>query len=137
MTTYPCVLLKIIDGDTLVLLIDKEQDDFKRIRVRLVGINCPEISGEEKPLGVEATVFTQKLLGPPGNVRDFILKGVATLRVAVGEPDKYGRWLAKVTLEDGRDLADELVKANHAKAVSYRDLVHRPPTREELDSLPD
>jgi micrococcal nuclease len=94
---------RVVDGDTLILR--------GRGRLRLQGIDCPEIAHEDQPgepLGPEATTFTQEF------VRDARHK----LRIEVdGEPaDHYGRWLAFVWNGD-RLLNEELVRAGLARAM--------------------
>jgi micrococcal nuclease len=94
---------RTVDGDTLLLSGGQ--------RVRLQGVNCPEIAHEEKPaerLSAEATTFTQRFVRDAGG----------QLRVEVdGEAaDHYGRWLAFVWRED-RMLNQELVRAGLARAM--------------------
>jgi len=94
---------RTVDGDTLLLR--------GHGRLRLQGINCPEIEHDDQPgepLGPEATTFTQKF------VRDAHHK----VRIEVdGEPaDHYGRWLAFVWSDD-RLLNEELVRAGLARAM--------------------
>lgn len=94
---------RVIDGDTLVLR--------GHGRVRLQGINCPEIAHDNKsaePLGDVATSFTQ----------EFIRDAHRRVRIEVdGEPaDHYQRWLAFVWSGE-RLLNDELVRAGLARAM--------------------
>jgi endonuclease YncB( thermonuclease family) len=87
------ILLKAIDGDTV---------DFAWLvpdRGRLAGINAPEL---HDPGGADARMFL-------GN--NLPAKPVA---VEVG-PDKYGRVLMNVYLENGKTLSDVMVEGKHAK----------------------
>ncbi len=102
---------RVIDGDTLLLR--------GRGRVRLQGINCPEIAhdGEPgEPLGPAATTFAQ----------EFVRDAHRRLRIeADGEPaDHYGRWLAFV-YDGERQLNEELVRAGLARAMLRYDYSQR------------
>lgn len=94
---------RVVDGDTLLLRGSG--------RLRLQGIDCPEIAHDGQPgepLGPEATTFTQV----------FIRDARHKVRIEVdGEPaDQYGRWLAFVWSGD-RLLNEELVRAGLARAM--------------------
>jgi micrococcal nuclease len=94
---------RVVDGDTLLLR--------GRGRLRLQGLDCPEIEHEDQrgePWGPEATTFTQ----------EFIRDARHRVRIEVdGEPaDHYGRWLAFVWSGD-RMLNEELVRAGLAHAM--------------------
>lgn len=57
MYDYRCKVLKVIDGDTIDVLVDLGFKVFKKVRVRLHGINCPECRTrdlEEKKAGIAA-----------------------------------------------------------------------------------
>lgn len=94
---------RVVDGDTLLLRNHE--------RVRLQGIDCPEIAHEDHPAvdawGPEATTFTQV----------FIRDAHARVRLeADGESrDHYDRWLAFASDGD-RLLNEELVRAGLARA---------------------
>ena len=56
---------------------------------RMLGYNAPELRGEEKPLGNQATDKLTQLLGGQ------------TVNVTIEHNDKYGRALCDVYLQDG------------------------------------
>ncbi len=84
------------DGDTLTVRLEGEE---KGRIIRLYGVDSPEL---KQLYGREAREFTANL------VQD----QEVTLEVA--EKGKYGRLIALVTLQDGRCLNEELVKAGLA-----------------------
>ena len=102
---------RVVDGDTVVT---------KSLgRLRMIGMNTPETVAEAQRengappecFGLEASVFTKKLL-PPGT----------TVRVETDqEPqDKYGRSLAYVfRSSDGLFVNGELVKQGYARQRTY------------------
>jgi len=57
MYIYNAKCLRVVDGDTLDAQVDLGFDTFKKIRIRLVGINTPESRTrdlEEKAKGLAA-----------------------------------------------------------------------------------
>lgn len=63
---YPyCKVISCRDGDTVVVMIDKGHEDFRRIALRIRGYDAPEITGPEKPEGLRWKAAIESLL-PPG-----------------------------------------------------------------------
>lgn len=94
-------VLEVIDGDSLVVLTPGDT----KIELKLHGIDCPE---EGQPFGEDAKQFTSnQCLGK------IILYGLVGI-------DIYHRTIARVVLEDGREMNLELLKAGLAwHAPSY------------------
>lgn len=85
-------MIHITDGDTITVLTEaQEQKKF-----RLNGIDCPE---DGQAFGNKAKEFT----------KDLVAGEVVTIQAH--DLDKHGRTIADVILEDGRNLNQELVKA--------------------------
>jgi micrococcal nuclease len=99
-----CRLIKVIDGDTLVLACE----NFGVFRARLAGFDTPEIFTPgclgEWQAGQAATWYLRRLLWSAGLV-EYRVRGT----------DKYGRKLVAVQV-DGRPLSDLMVAAGHARA---------------------
>tara|TARA_R100001369_G_scaffold39102_2_gene65125 strand:+ start:321 stop:707 length:387 start_codon:yes stop_codon:yes gene_type:complete len=80
-------IVKVVDGDTIDILIDLGFDLTKKERVRLAGIDTPESRTrdlEEKAMGLEAKDFLERRL----------TEGMASgLRVKTEKDGKYGRML--------------------------------------------
>ena len=108
MTTfaYQATKVTVIDGDTLDVTLDLGFRIEHRIRLRLKGINCPEM---RTPEGKAAKQFTTEWI-------DARLPMV-TVNTFKDKTEKYGRYLARITAADG-DLNTCLVEAGHA---AYRD----------------
>jgi micrococcal nuclease len=97
----PARLTKHTDGDTFYLSgIGK---------VRLIGIDTPEVYGEQECFGREASRFVERTLPVDARVR---------YRLGVEERDRYGRALAYVWLEDGRFLNRMLVARGFAQPLT-------------------
>ena len=103
------VVVEVIDGDTIDVAIDG-----RRERVRLLGIDTPEVARPESGRAAEcgadsATAFTASLL-PDGT-------DVLLTRDVVGR-DHYGRLLAYVhRIDDGVFVNYELARQGHADTL--------------------
>lgn len=87
---YGATCLKVVDGDTIDLMVDLGFNVHHKIRVRLYGVNTPESRTkdlEEKALGLKAKSFTQDWLD--GHKWVFV-------NTIPDKNDKYGRVLAKI-----------------------------------------
>ena len=108
---------RVVDGDTLAL--------SSRERVRLIGIDTPEMHESEKlsrdsqrsgqdartimGLGRRSYAFTRTLVeGKP-----------VRLEFDVEKHDRYGRLLAYVYLNDGTFVNAEIVKQGYASLMTY------------------
>ena len=109
MTTfsYQATKATVIDGDTLDVTLDLGFRIEHRIRLRLKGINCPEMNTAE---GKAAKQFTT----------EWIAARLPTMTVNTFKDatEKYGRYLARITAADG-DLNTCLVEAGHAVWKEY------------------
>ncbi len=100
------------DGDTLTLNDDK--------RIRIIGINAPEIGYKDKPDQPLAVRARERLRAYLHNDHAFIVYDEDRY-------DKYGRVLAHVFDEQGNNVAAELIRAGLGFAISippnlrYRD----------------
>lgn len=98
---YNAAVLKVIDGDTVAVTFDLGFHIFTTVRLRLLGINAPEVSTQE---GRDARDFLKLRLqeGDPLIVTTFKDPG-----------DKYGRWLATLT-HNGQNVNKLMVDSGHA-----------------------
>ena len=95
------VVTSVSDGDTVHVKLDGKDE-----RVRLIGVNCPEVAHpelgiEEQPYGKEATAYTRERLSGKAVYLEF----------DVQERDKYGRLLAYVWLEKPASGTEEEARA--------------------------
>lgn len=87
----------VSDGDTLVLADQR--------RVRLIGINTPELGHKgnpDQPLAIRARDRLRTLL--------FTSNNRVSLSPGQEKQDRHGRWLAHLYLPDGRLLAEQLIR---------------------------
>jgi micrococcal nuclease len=95
------VVTRNTDGDTLWLSgIGK---------VRLIGVDTPEVFGKTQCFGHAASAFTERVLPPGARVR---------YRLGTDPRDRYGRALAYVYLEDGRMFNELLAERGYATPLT-------------------
>lgn len=100
---------KIVDGDTVDCTIDLGFGIFCRQRIRLYGIDAPEINSKdlrEKIMADESHGFVTRWLSE--NSKHLIIETF--------KDDKYGRLLGRFRTQDGRCINDEMVKLGYAWA---------------------
>ena len=107
--TPVCKVVRVIDGDTVVLLLDG-----KETTVRLIGVDTPETVHPHKSVesyGKEASRFTENLLKGE-SVKLEYESGVSKL-------DKYGRTLAYLyRVPDGLFVNLEIVRQGYGHAYT-------------------
>lgn len=107
----PAVVDYVLDGDTFAAAVNVAPDISITVRVRLINVDTPELSGEcssEIQLANQAKQMVKNLL-PSGTIVD--LQNI--------KDDKYlGRIDANVILPDGRDLGNVLVQKGLARKYS-------------------
>jgi micrococcal nuclease len=99
--TQTARVTKNTDGDTLRL--------SGIGRVRLIGVDTPEVYGGVECYGREASAFTKRVLPPGTTVR---------YRLGIDPRDRYGRALAYVWLADGRFFNLMLVERGYAQVLT-------------------
>lgn len=109
MYTYACTVLRVVDGDTLDLMIDLGFSIHIKQRVRLYGINCPETrtrDKKEKAAGLAAKSFVLEWLRKTPEI---------TVRTHKDKKGKFGRILADICGPEGTaTLNTKLVITGHA-----------------------
>lgn len=102
--TYTATLNRVIDGDTYLLDIDLGFWVHTAQRIRLRGVNAPEITGPEKQKGLVAKAAAEALISQSQPVT------ITTHK----DERSFERWVADVTLADGRNLATVMVEQGQA-----------------------
>lgn len=108
---YEAKVLSVYDGDTITVMVDMGMKHFNRVKVRLLGINTPEIRTKdpiEKAKGINARDYLKERIEGKTVILKTVKKG------------KFGRWLGLIwtTDDDGVIIAesinDELIRTGHA-----------------------
>lgn len=103
-------VVKVIDGDTVTLSMHGKNETL-----RLIGIDTPETGDSRGNVECFAKEATEKL------------KEVISERVAIekddsqGERDRYGRLLAYLFSESGKNLNQLLIEEGYASEYTYND----------------
>lgn len=107
---YRAVVERVVDGDTVHVMVSLGVDEYAYRMIRIRGVNAPEVfSGppEERERGKAARDFLTQLLPQGTRCR------LATQR----DTTTFGRYVADIELEDGRDVATVLVETGHTTPV--------------------
>lgn len=111
--TGPYRVVRTVDGDTIVLLMDGKQET-----VRLIGVDTPETVHPNRPVeffGKEASAFTRGILSEQDAYLDFDLE----------QKDRYGRLLAYVyRASDGLFVNREIVRQGYGHAYTQFPFKH-------------
>lgn len=107
-------LVDMHDGDTCAVEIDHGCELRQLLRVRLYGVSCPEVSGEEKPMGQDALRVARTIAWDAAERSDLGIDGtpceVWTWKAS------FGRYVGRVVLAGGVDLARAIITAGHGYA---------------------
>jgi micrococcal nuclease len=106
----PATVNRVVDGDT----VDVQLADGTTERLRLIGIDTPEVLDPRKPVqcfGREASAHAHELL-------DGQAVGIEP-DASQGERDIYGRFLAYVWLPDGRNFGEVMIADGFAHEYTY------------------
>ena len=104
-------VLYVIDGDTMDVSIDGKKE-----RVRLIGIDAPEMAYEEK----QADCFS----GESADALKTIINGNAVSLVldpTQSDRDSYGRLLRYLYLPDGTNVNKMMVEQGYAYEYTYKE----------------
>ena len=105
MYTYSAYVTGVYDGDTITVDIDLGFDIIlKNQKIRLVGINAPEVRGITREDGIKSR----------NRLRELILKKKITLETIKDKKEKYGRFLGKIYL-NGVYINDQLISEGFAQ----------------------
>jgi micrococcal nuclease len=104
---YRAVIERIVDGDTVHVMVSLGMDEYAYRMIRIKDAFAPELfSGppEERERGKAARDFLVSLI-PPGTKCRLVTERDTTT---------FGRYVASIEIEVGRDVATALIEAGHA-----------------------
>ncbi len=105
------VVVNVVDGDTLDVDIDLGFRTWCRKRVRVLGVNAPEMTGKSRCDGQRAKNWVIRWLASANNL--------VTIRTHLDKTDSFGRVLAEIWA-DGQSLGRELIAAGHGTAYRVK-----------------
>lgn len=85
--TYKGKLVRVVDGDTVIVQLDLGLRVYHEVTLRLEGLNAPEIIGASRVKGLASKQRLEELLLGE------------ELLVQTYKTEKYGRWLGKIHVE--------------------------------------
>ena len=104
--TYSGLVVGVYDGDTITVELDLGFSIKVRHKLRLLGIDTPELRGSERTEGLKVRDY----------VRDRILNRTILVKSHRDRTGKFGRYLATVYYgEQLSNLNDELLQLGYAK----------------------
>lgn len=110
MYTYRARIIDVYDGDTVTASVDLGFHISIQIKIRLKGINTPEIRGEERNVGLLSKVRLEEL----------ILNKEVTVKTQKDKQEKYGRWLGEIYLPNSEISVNQIL-VNEGFAKPYMD----------------
>nr|VFK06263.1 MAG: nuclease homologue [Candidatus Kentron sp. LPFa] len=99
---YRCSASRVVDGDTIDLVVDLGFRISIDVRVRLAGLDAPE---RYTDAGKKATARLKEL-------------APRITSLSTRKTGKYGRWLGTLYDEEGNDLNAQLIREGHAREVA-------------------
>lgn len=103
---YKAVCTRVIDGDTVQLVIDVGFYLKAEHRIRLLGVDTPELNDKDE---------SKRELAKKAKARVEELLLGETVFVQTSKADSFGRWLGIITLPDGRNLGTVLIQEGLAE----------------------
>ena len=98
---YNAYVVSVYDGDTITVILDMGMGVQKKAKCRMYGIDTPELRGKTAKEKTAAKVARDRL-------RELINEKTVLLQ-SLTKPDKYGRLLVKVWIDDGAVLVNDLL----------------------------
>jgi len=109
MYTYRAKITDVYDGDTVTAVVDLGFRIQFEIKVRLSGIDTPEIRGEER---LEGLISKKRVV-------DLILQKDVILKTQRDKTEKYGRWLGEIFLP-GEEISINQLLLNEGLAKPFK-----------------
>ena len=114
MYEYACKVERVVDGDTVDVVLDLGFNVLHSVRVRLVGIDTPESRTrdlDEKARGLLAKEFLKNWLSQEHEKKKIVIK---TFKKSKG---KFGRVLAEIWVNDV-NVNEDMIECYHAVPYS-------------------
>jgi micrococcal nuclease len=99
MYTYKAKIISVYDGDTVTALVDLGFRINFEMKIRLTGIDAPELRDIEKPQGLISR----------DRLRELILNKEVILHTERDKQEKFGRWLGTIFLPEEKISVNEML----------------------------
>lgn len=108
-----CTVVRVIDGDTLMVRCDLGFGLYALLDVRLAGLDAPEVVGAERAAGLAATAWARDWLALH-SAHATTTPTDYPLTLDTSRTEKYGRWLGVVSCARGHVLNADLLAGGYA-----------------------
>jgi micrococcal nuclease len=106
---FKASLVKVVDGDTVDLDIDTGLHCHRLERIRLLGVNCPEVTGITRDAGLAAKEYVKQWF------QSLTSSGYEPVVIETYKSDVFGRYLGDIwRVVDGAHLNQDLLDSGHA-----------------------
>ena len=115
---YRVVVTRVIDGDTVDVDIDLGFNEYKKDRVRLMGIDTPESRTrnlKEKALGLKSKARLKELIASAPLINKKRGKKAVFLKTTKDGKGKFGRILGTILIGEDTDVCEVLINEGHAR----------------------
>jgi len=112
MYEYKAKIISVYDGDTCTALVDLGFNINLEIKIRLFGIDTPELRGEDRDNGIKS--------------RDRLN---VTIKTYKDRTEKYGRWLASIYIDVPETIIGDIqysvndILVKEGLAIPYMDKI--------------
>lgn len=113
---YRCLVLRVVDGDTVMLLQDKGNYHYSVLKVRLAGIDAPE---KRPRIGSPKQRAHEKVLAEAATRRLEELIGGQEVIIRTEKTGKFGRYLSRIYLPGSIERTVNQVLLEEGHAVVY------------------
>jgi len=113
---YRVFVIRVIDGDTIVVLRDLGTHKYDVIKLRLAGVDAPELRPR---VGTPAERSAEKLLAAAATDRLCQLCEHQEVIIRTEKTGKYGRWLAHIFVPGSETQTANQVLLDEGHAVVY------------------
>jgi len=119
MYEYKAKIISVYDGDTCTALVDLGFNINLKIKIRLFGIDTPELRGEDRDNGIKSR----------DRLRELILDKNVTIKTYKDRTEKYGRWLASIYIDVPETIIGDIqysvndILVKEGLAIPYMDKI--------------
>ena len=115
---YRVIVTRVVDGDTVDVDIDLGFNEYKKDRVRLMGIDTPESRTrnlKEKALGLKSKARLKELIASAPLINKKRGKKAVFLKTTKEGKGKFGRILGTILIGEDTDVCEVLINEGHAR----------------------
>jgi micrococcal nuclease len=109
MYEYKATIKDVYDGDTVTAIVDLGFHNQTTIKVRLHGINTPELEKTTREAGIKSR----------DRLRELILGKEVVIKTFKDKQEKFGRWLGEIYLPGNLELSVNQILLNEGLAVPF------------------